>query len=98
MNDCTIITAFVKNVEYNISCKTCYNTITDIDLARLQKTQRKLKWKSDNEDNNYCENCLKHIEKGECPVCDGTGEVHSHNPTCWGCKGTGKWDNHDEHT
>jgi RecJ-like exonuclease len=25
-----------------------------------------------------------------CPECDGTGEVHSHNPKCWGCSGRGK--------
>lgn len=24
-----------------------------------------------------------------CPSCDGTGEVHSHNPKCWSCRGTG---------
>jgi DnaJ-class molecular chaperone len=23
----------------------------------------------------------------ECPTCDGTGEVHSHNPICWTCHG-----------
>ena len=22
-------------------------------------------------------------------TCDGTGEVHSHNPKCWDCHGTG---------
>ena len=25
----------------------------------------------------------------KCKLCDGTGEVHSHNPRCWGCHGTG---------
>lgn len=25
-----------------------------------------------------------------CPTCDGTGEVHSHNPRCWDCSGQGK--------
>lgn len=25
-----------------------------------------------------------------CPTCDGTGEVHSHNPKCWECRGKGK--------
>lgn len=24
-----------------------------------------------------------------CPTCDGAGEVHSHNPVCWVCEGTG---------
>lgn len=24
-----------------------------------------------------------------CPTCDGSGEVHSHNPKCWDCKGRG---------
>jgi DnaJ-class molecular chaperone len=24
-----------------------------------------------------------------CPTCDGTGEVHSHNPKCWECNGKG---------
>jgi DnaJ-class molecular chaperone len=24
-----------------------------------------------------------------CPTCDGTGEVHSHNPKCWTCRGRG---------
>jgi DnaJ-class molecular chaperone len=24
-----------------------------------------------------------------CKECDGTGEVHSHNPRCWDCGGTG---------
>jgi len=24
-----------------------------------------------------------------CPDCDGTGEVHSHNPKCPACRGTG---------
>jgi DnaJ-class molecular chaperone len=23
----------------------------------------------------------------DCPTCDGTGEVHSHNPKCWDCDG-----------
>lgn len=26
----------------------------------------------------------------ECSNCDGTGRVHSHNPNCWECNGTGK--------
>lgn len=26
----------------------------------------------------------------QCPECQGTGEVHSHNPICWECHGTGK--------
>ena len=25
-----------------------------------------------------------------CPTCDGSGEVHSHNPKWWDCDGTGK--------
>jgi len=25
----------------------------------------------------------------ECKTCDGTGEVHSHNPQCWTCSGRG---------
>lgn len=25
----------------------------------------------------------------KCQLCDGTGEVHSHNPICWDCGGTG---------
>lgn len=25
----------------------------------------------------------------ECVTCDGTGEVHSHNPKCWDCRGQG---------
>jgi hypothetical protein len=25
----------------------------------------------------------------QCETCDGTGEVHSHNPRCWNCDGTG---------
>jgi DnaJ-class molecular chaperone len=25
-----------------------------------------------------------------CPTCNGTGEVHSHNPICWDCKGSGR--------
>lgn len=29
-------------------------------------------------------------EHVECTTCDGTGEVHSHNPTCWDCRGTGR--------
>ena len=24
-----------------------------------------------------------------CETCDGTGEVHSHNPICWTCGGKG---------
>lgn len=24
-----------------------------------------------------------------CSTCDGTGEVHSHNPICWTCRGKG---------
>lgn len=24
-----------------------------------------------------------------CETCDGTGEVHSHNPICWTCHGKG---------
>lgn len=27
--------------------------------------------------------------KEKCPVCDGTGEVHSHNSRCFGCGGRG---------
>lgn len=26
----------------------------------------------------------------KCPTCDGTGKVHSHNPLCWTCGGSGK--------
>lgn len=26
----------------------------------------------------------------ECDECDGSGEVHSHNPRCWECRGKGK--------
>lgn len=29
-------------------------------------------------------------ELEECDSCDGTGEIHSHNPKCWTCNGTGK--------
>jgi len=29
----------------------------------------------------------ENIEK--CPTCDGSGEVHSHNPRCWDCNGRG---------
>ena len=25
----------------------------------------------------------------KCECCNGTGEVHSHNPTCWECSGNG---------
>ncbi len=25
-----------------------------------------------------------------CPTCDGDGKVHSHNPICWTCHGTGE--------
>jgi hypothetical protein len=25
----------------------------------------------------------------KCATCDGTGEVHSHNPRCWDCQGKG---------
>lgn len=25
-----------------------------------------------------------------CETCGGTGEVHSHNPRCWDCHGTGR--------
>ncbi len=25
----------------------------------------------------------------QCETCDGTGEVHSHNPICWTCHGIG---------
>lgn len=28
--------------------------------------------------------------KVKCPTCDGTGEVHSHNPICWTCRGNGE--------
>jgi NTP pyrophosphatase (non-canonical NTP hydrolase) len=28
-----------------------------------------------------------HVTETKCPTCDGTGEVHSHNPKCWDCKG-----------
>lgn len=26
----------------------------------------------------------------KCVTCNGTGEVHSHNPRCWDCHGSGK--------
>lgn len=26
----------------------------------------------------------------ECFTCDGDGTVHSHNPRCWDCYGTGR--------
>lgn len=29
-------------------------------------------------------------EETECKTCDGTGDVHSHNPICWTCRGSGK--------
>ena len=25
----------------------------------------------------------------KCETCDGTGQVHSHNPKCWDCNGKG---------
>lgn len=28
--------------------------------------------------------------KVKCPTCNGTGNVHSHNPLCWTCGGSGK--------
>ena len=28
----------------------------------------------------------------KCPICDGSGEVHSHNPRCWECNGSGMVD------
>lgn len=30
------------------------------------------------------------MQTEKCPTCDGTGEVHSHNPICWTCKGSGE--------
>lgn len=32
----------------------------------------------------------KTVEMVECDVCDGSGEVHSHNPICWECHGRGE--------
>jgi len=29
------------------------------------------------------------IPSEKCEGCDGTGEVHSHNPKCWDCNGLG---------
>ncbi len=29
-------------------------------------------------------------KRASCPTCDGTGEVHSHNPRCWSCHGIGE--------
>jgi DnaJ-class molecular chaperone len=26
---------------------------------------------------------------GNCETCGGSGDVHSHNPICWTCDGTG---------
>jgi DnaJ-class molecular chaperone len=33
---------------------------------------------------------IKEIEMVECETCGGCGEVHSHNPICWTCHGSGK--------
>lgn len=33
---------------------------------------------------------LPAAERGKCPTCMGTGEVHSHNPRCWDCHGIGE--------
>jgi hypothetical protein len=30
------------------------------------------------------------VANDDCTNCDGTGEVHSHNPRCWKCHGTGR--------
>ena len=30
------------------------------------------------------------VPNEQCDNCDGTGEVHSHNPRCWVCHGSGK--------
>jgi hypothetical protein len=30
------------------------------------------------------------IKVVKCPTCDGSGEVHSHNPKCWDCDGKGR--------
>jgi hypothetical protein len=32
------------------------------------------------------------MRKYRCVVCDGSGQVHNHNPKCWDCKGTGETD------
>ena len=32
------------------------------------------------------------MKKYKCVTCDGSGEVHSHNPKCWDCNGTGETD------
>lgn len=34
-----------------------------------------------------------------CKTCDGTGEVHSHNPRCWDCRGGGRvpWSKADDY-
>lgn len=29
-------------------------------------------------------------EQVMCPTCDGSGEIHSHNPRCLTCRGHGK--------
>ena len=36
--------------------------------------------------NAYGEGVYRHFE---CEECRGSGEVHSHNPTCWECHGSG---------
>lgn len=30
--------------------------------------------------------------KYKCATCDGSGTVHSHNPKCWDCNGSGETD------
>jgi RecJ-like exonuclease len=32
------------------------------------------------------------MKEYKCVTCDGTGEVHSHNPKCWDCNGYGYTD------
>ena len=71
-------------------CRTCYGsgTITPTILDPF-----KLALLADALEECGCEDqgLLGHLRKTEekCLNCDGSGEVHSHNPKCWECKGLG---------
>lgn len=62
------------------------------EVEKMTKELKKSLWK----DNKirFCETteCMNEISKKKttCRECGGSGEVHSHNPKCYGCNGMGE--------
>lgn len=67
----------IAGLENNFICIENFRYSQESDWLMLEKALQKIR--------------ELYIPKDErCKTCDGSGEVHSHNPRCWTCDGTGR--------